>query len=269
MWKPSATGAYVRAGRFYAPYGLRLVEHIYYVRRFTGNALYEEPYALSGGYVADDWEVHATAFTPPPPYHQPGVHERGNRPIHALERVVAHRQIGQHHGNPFHFQPVQQPHQRRLDFQGGAGRVQTGDLIDDHHFRPEFGDELDRASEVHFQAVIKRPHGVKLEPFLFHPLLHIKPDRGHVAHDLAGGFLEGKEDAPLAALAGGGGKSRRHTRLARARGAREENAAPAIESFAVEHGVETLDAGRDALVRCGVFELDGSDRPDRNAILSR
>ena len=66
MWRPSATGAYVRAGRFFAPYGLRLVEHIFYVRRFTGNALYEEPYALSGGYVGEDWEVHATGFVPIP-----------------------------------------------------------------------------------------------------------------------------------------------------------------------------------------------------------
>ena len=66
MWRPSATGAYVRAGRFFAPYGLRLVEHIFFVRRFTGNALYEEPYALSGGYVGEDFEFHATAFTPIP-----------------------------------------------------------------------------------------------------------------------------------------------------------------------------------------------------------
>ena len=66
MWRPSATGAYARLGRFFAPYGLRLVEHIFYVRRFTGNALYEEPYALSGGYLADDWEVHLTGFAPVP-----------------------------------------------------------------------------------------------------------------------------------------------------------------------------------------------------------
>lgn len=66
MWKPSATGAYVRLGRFYAPYGLRLVEHITYIRRYTGFNLYEETYNLSGGYLDEDWEVHATAFTPPP-----------------------------------------------------------------------------------------------------------------------------------------------------------------------------------------------------------
>jgi len=66
MWKPSATGAYVRLGRFYAPYGLRMAEHIYYVRRYSGFNLFEETYNLSGGYLEEDWEVHATAFTKPP-----------------------------------------------------------------------------------------------------------------------------------------------------------------------------------------------------------
>jgi hypothetical protein len=66
MWRPSATGPYARIGRYFPTYGLRLVEHIFYVRRFTGNALYEEPYALSGGYIADDWEVHASTFTSVP-----------------------------------------------------------------------------------------------------------------------------------------------------------------------------------------------------------
>ena len=66
MWRPSATGPYARVGRFFPTYGLRLVEHIFYMRRFTGNALYEEPYALSGGYIADDWEVHASGFTAVP-----------------------------------------------------------------------------------------------------------------------------------------------------------------------------------------------------------
>jgi hypothetical protein len=66
MWRPSATGPYARLGRFYAPYGLRFVEHIYYVRRYTGYQLYNETYTASGGYVADDWEVHVSAFTPPP-----------------------------------------------------------------------------------------------------------------------------------------------------------------------------------------------------------
>jgi hypothetical protein len=66
MWRPSATGPYARLGRFYAPYGLRFVEHIYYVRRYTGYELYNETYTASGGYVADAWELHISAFTPPP-----------------------------------------------------------------------------------------------------------------------------------------------------------------------------------------------------------
>jgi hypothetical protein len=66
MWRPSATGPYARLGRFYAPYGIRFVEHIYFVRRYTGYELYNETYNASGGYVADAWELHLTAFTPPP-----------------------------------------------------------------------------------------------------------------------------------------------------------------------------------------------------------
>ena len=66
MWRPSATGPYARIGRFFAPYGLRFVEHVYFVRRYTGFNLYEETYNASGGYVSDDWEVHATLFAPTP-----------------------------------------------------------------------------------------------------------------------------------------------------------------------------------------------------------
>jgi hypothetical protein len=66
MWRPSATGPYLRVGRFFAPYGLRFAEHVYYVRRYTGFNLYEETYNASGGVVSDDWEAHATLFAPVP-----------------------------------------------------------------------------------------------------------------------------------------------------------------------------------------------------------
>jgi len=66
MWRPSATGPYARVGRFFAPYGLRFAEHVYYVRRYTGFNLYEETYNASGGFVADDWEAHGTLFAPVP-----------------------------------------------------------------------------------------------------------------------------------------------------------------------------------------------------------
>jgi hypothetical protein len=66
MWRPSASGAYVRLGRFDAPYGIHFAEHIYFVRRYTGFDLYEETYNVSGGYLGEDWEVHGTAFMHPP-----------------------------------------------------------------------------------------------------------------------------------------------------------------------------------------------------------
>jgi hypothetical protein len=64
MWRPQAIGPYVRAGRFFAPFGLRLAEHYAYVRRDTGFNLLEESYNLSGGLVRNEWEVHLTAFAP-------------------------------------------------------------------------------------------------------------------------------------------------------------------------------------------------------------
>jgi hypothetical protein len=82
MWHPSATGPYVRAGRFFAPFGLRFVEHIFYVQRYTGYDLYNETYNVSGGYVGDDWELHVSLFTPPPtsfpePLQSVGIRESG------------------------------------------------------------------------------------------------------------------------------------------------------------------------------------------------
>ena len=63
MWRAGATGPYVRAGRFFAPYGLRLAEHPAWVRRFLGFNTLEETYNVSGGFVNDVWELHLTAFT--------------------------------------------------------------------------------------------------------------------------------------------------------------------------------------------------------------
>ncbi len=64
MWRPGATGPYARAGRFFAPYGLRLAEHTSYVRRDLGFNLLEESYGVSGGMVEGDHEFHVTVFGP-------------------------------------------------------------------------------------------------------------------------------------------------------------------------------------------------------------
>lgn len=64
MWQPAAVGPYVRVGRFFAPYGLRMAEHILYIRRDLGFNQLMESYGVSGGAVYDEWELHLTAFAP-------------------------------------------------------------------------------------------------------------------------------------------------------------------------------------------------------------
>jgi len=64
MWRPSAVGIYVRAGRFFAPFGMRFAEHTLFVRRDTGFNLMQETYNVSGGYVSDDLELHLSLFAP-------------------------------------------------------------------------------------------------------------------------------------------------------------------------------------------------------------
>lgn len=66
MWRKKSTGPYLRAGRYFAPFGLRQQDHTVFNRRYLGFHSYEETYNLTGGYVKNDWEVHMTAFMPPP-----------------------------------------------------------------------------------------------------------------------------------------------------------------------------------------------------------
>jgi hypothetical protein len=64
MWEPEAIGPYLRVGRFYAPYGLRMAEHILYINRDLGYDELEETYNVSGGFVYPNAELHLTAFAP-------------------------------------------------------------------------------------------------------------------------------------------------------------------------------------------------------------
>lgn len=59
-------GLYARAGRFFPIHGVRSQDHTAYVRRYLGQHTLEEPYALSAGHFADDWEAHAALFAPQP-----------------------------------------------------------------------------------------------------------------------------------------------------------------------------------------------------------
>jgi hypothetical protein len=63
-WQPQATGPYVRVGRFYAPFGLRFPEHIYYIERDLGFDETEETYNVSAGFIYDELELHLTMFAP-------------------------------------------------------------------------------------------------------------------------------------------------------------------------------------------------------------
>jgi hypothetical protein len=63
-WQPQAVGPYLRAGRFFVPYGLRFAEHNLYLRRDLGFDQLEESYNVSGGFISDPWELHVSMFAP-------------------------------------------------------------------------------------------------------------------------------------------------------------------------------------------------------------
>ena len=69
MWQTeegSATGLFLRAGRFMPVFGLRLAEHPVYTRRFGGTPLYGETYGVSASYITEKYEGHLTGFIKDP-----------------------------------------------------------------------------------------------------------------------------------------------------------------------------------------------------------
>jgi hypothetical protein len=64
MFQPEVIGTYLRVGRFFAPFGLRMAEHNLYVRRDLGFDQLRETYNVSAGLVRPSWEVHVTVFAP-------------------------------------------------------------------------------------------------------------------------------------------------------------------------------------------------------------
>jgi len=67
MWREATTGPYVRAGRFYAPLGLRTADHTAYIRRALGFDAWQESYGIGAGWIAGDtWEAHVTGYTRDP-----------------------------------------------------------------------------------------------------------------------------------------------------------------------------------------------------------
>ncbi|MFN0246222.1 MAG: hypothetical protein ACKV2T_04895 [Kofleriaceae bacterium] len=66
MWRREEQRLYVRAGRFSAPYGLRLADHTAYIRRYLGFNLLEETYNVSIGWLGEETQLHATAYVHDP-----------------------------------------------------------------------------------------------------------------------------------------------------------------------------------------------------------
>ena len=57
-YRPGSSKLSVRAGRFYAPYGLRVADHTSYIRRYLGFNILEETYNLSASYLKNESETH-------------------------------------------------------------------------------------------------------------------------------------------------------------------------------------------------------------------
>jgi hypothetical protein len=57
-----ASAWWLRAGRFTAPFGLRLADHTAYVRRHTGYGVYEETYGVGASRLVEARDLHLTAF---------------------------------------------------------------------------------------------------------------------------------------------------------------------------------------------------------------
>ncbi|HYV45381.1 MAG TPA: hypothetical protein VFA20_10990 [Myxococcaceae bacterium] len=79
---------YVRAGRFFPPYGLRLADHTTYIRRDLGFDLEEEPYGLSAGAVSEAWEAHLTGYARDP-LHAGGPGELGGAALAEVRAGIA------------------------------------------------------------------------------------------------------------------------------------------------------------------------------------
>jgi hypothetical protein len=69
MWQSNPgerEGQWIRAGHFMPVFGLRLVEHPAYTRRFGGTPLFGEKYGVSFSMIDEKWEAHVSGFLKDP-----------------------------------------------------------------------------------------------------------------------------------------------------------------------------------------------------------
>jgi hypothetical protein len=89
MWQKDDDATYVRLGRYFPVFGLRMQDHTAYPRRHLGMYLLEEPYALGGGFNRGNWEAHASAFVGNPvPYTGAGPQPAGGT-VYVEKRLAA------------------------------------------------------------------------------------------------------------------------------------------------------------------------------------
>jgi hypothetical protein len=134
MWEPEATGPYLRVGRFFAPYGLRMAEHILYINRDLGFDELEETYNVSGGVIYPNAELHLTLFVPDFVRHI-GSDEKG---------VAAYMETR------FHDDTVALAGQMRLAVDPGVTKLMTGAVgkVYVEHLRTLLLGEVDLVNQV-------------------------------------------------------------------------------------------------------------------------
>ena len=88
----AAEGIFVRAGHFMPVFGLRLVEHPVYTRRYGGTPLFGETYGINASIVKSRFEAHASGFLKNPI--MDGVRQESGGALYGEVRVDDATQIG-------------------------------------------------------------------------------------------------------------------------------------------------------------------------------
>ncbi len=121
----------------------------------------------------------------------PGVHQRRYAAVVLAHLVAWRRQAGEKCGDPAALADVGQPHQGGVDLERRA--AERRNRIDHQRLRLELLDVAIHPRQVHLEAEQAGPRRLEPQQAGIDVTLQIDPDRGHVAHDLVGRFLE-RED---------------------------------------------------------------------------
>lgn len=147
----------------------------------------------------------------------PGVDHGRDFEVRRFAVIVVDGDVGEYAGDAFALEVVDEPDEQRMHFIGGACPPEITQGIDGNNFGIERVNITEHGDEMGFESRVAGSAGVNFEQALVDARAEIDSNRVHVAHDLVGGFLEGKENAPFAALTCGFHETRGYGRFARAR----------------------------------------------------